>query len=503
MKQQTKFLEKLAAIFLIMAMVMPQYAAATITDGESIVIDANDNVTVNVDADNLGAGSFIVNDENFGFDTITTILSNAQSTTIGAGDANTITNSLTVAGTTTTNSGALNVGGATTLDSTLGVTGATTLTGALTANGGISADGGVFTVADTTGNVATSGTLDVAGLSSLDGGIDVNGGNFMVATNGNTSIGGTLGVTGNTSLSTLSTSGLATLDSASITNNATVGGTLGVTGNTSLSTLSTSGLATLDSASITNNATVGGTLGVTGNTSLSTLSTSGLATLDSASITNNATVGGTLGVTGALTANGGATLNSADSYSSATVGNSAVTLVADSDALSTNAQSSLSMAPTSASLLVNNNTTGESHGITISQTSTVISGGTDSTTLTLDDDGATFADEDTGAPVKVTGVADGVGAYDAVNMRQYNKLEDRVDKAYSGIASVAALAAIPPPVSGKDISLGLGYGNFENQNALAVGGKALVGKDRNMMLTGGVGFCGSTTTLSAGVGWSF
>jgi len=469
MKQQTKFLEKLAAIFLIMAMVMPQYAAATITDGESIVIDANDNVTVNVDADNLGAGSFIVNDENFGFDTITTILSNAQSTTIGAGDANTITNSLTVAGTTTTNSGALNVGGATTLDSTLGVTGATTLTGALTANGGISADGGVFTVADTTGNVATSGTLDVAGLSSLDGGIDVNGGNFMVATNGNTSIGGTLGVTGNTSLSTLSTSGLATLDSASITNNATVGGTLGVTGNTSLSTLSTSGLATLDSASIT----------------------------------NNATVGGTLGVTGALTANGGATLNSADSYSSATVGNSAVTLVADSDALSTNAQSSLSMAPTSASLLVNNNTTGESHGITISQTSTVISGGTDSTTLTLDDDGATFADEDTGAPVKVTGVADGVGAYDAVNMRQYNKLEDRVDKAYSGIASVAALAAIPPPVSGKDISLGLGYGNFENQNALAVGGKALVGKDRNMMLTGGVGFCGSTTTLSAGVGWSF
>jgi autotransporter adhesin len=121
----------------------------------------------------------------------------------------------------------------------------------------------------------------------------------------------------------------------------------------------------------------------------------------------------------------------------------------------------------------------------------------------LDDDGATFADEDTGAPVKVTGVADGVADYDAVNMRQYRKLEDRIDTAYSGIASVAAIAAIPPPVPGKDFSLGLGYGNFESQNAVAVGGKALVGKEKNTTLTAGVGFCGSTTTISAGVGWSF
>ncbi|MGH6801780.1 MAG: YadA-like family protein, partial [Methyloceanibacter sp.] len=78
------------------------------------------------------------------------------------------------------------------------------------------------------------------------------------------------------------------------------------TGNTTLSTVSTSGLATLDSASVTNNATVGGTLGVTGNTTLSTVSTTGLATLDSASVTNNATVGGTLGVTGQSYLNGGA-----------------------------------------------------------------------------------------------------------------------------------------------------------------------------------------------------
>ena len=141
----------------------------------------------------------------------------------------------------------------------------------------------------------------------------------------NETVTGTLGVTGNTTLSTVSTSGAATLNSASITNNETVGGTLGVTGNTSLSTVSTSGLATLNSASVTNNETVGGTLGVTGNTSLSTVSTSGLATLNSASVTNNETVGGTLGVTGnssfsTLSTSGAATLNSASVTNNETVG---------------------------------------------------------------------------------------------------------------------------------------------------------------------------------------
>jgi hypothetical protein len=54
--------------------------------------------------------------------------------------------------------------------------------------------------------------------------------------------------------------------------NATIGGTLGVTGNSSLSTLGTSGLATLSSLSVTNNAIVGGTLGVTGASTLGSVS---------------------------------------------------------------------------------------------------------------------------------------------------------------------------------------------------------------------------------------
>ena len=50
--------------------------------------------------------------------------------------------------------------------------------------------------------------------------------------------------------------------SLAVTNNATVGGTLGVTGNTTVATLSTSGAATLASGSVTGNFSVAGTLTV-------------------------------------------------------------------------------------------------------------------------------------------------------------------------------------------------------------------------------------------------
>jgi hypothetical protein len=183
-----------------------------------------------------------------------------------------------------------------------------------------------------------------------------------------------------------------------------------------------------------------------------------------------------------------------------------VVLQADDDALDTNSRAKLLMDPTSASLLVNTDS-GQSHGIRITQTSTIVYGGTSTTTLTLDDNGATFADEDTGNPVKVTGIADGTSDYDAVNMRQLggvmDRLNGRIDKAYSGIASTAALTAIPTPIPGKNVSFGLGFGNFESRSAIAFGTKALVGKNKDISLMAGMGYCDNTTTVSAGLGWSF
>jgi len=144
-------------------------------------------------------------------------------------------------------------------------------------------------VVDASGDLTVPGTLHVSGASTLAGvtvtSVSGGTGSFSsLSVSGNGTIGGTLGVTGATSLSTLSTSGLATLNSAAVTGNATVGGTLGVTG-----------LATLNSAAVTGDATVGGTFGVTGNTTLGgTLSTAGLATLNSLAVTNNAAITGTL-----------------------------------------------------------------------------------------------------------------------------------------------------------------------------------------------------------------
>lgn len=170
-------------------------------------------------------------------------------------------------------------------------------------------------------NEGSGGALDVYGSDDVirlrvnDTGVILS----SLLVTGNMTVGGTLGVTGHTTLTTLSTSGLATLNSAAVTTSLTVGTTLGVTGTstlgavnagaTSTTTLASSGLATLNSLSVTNNATVGGTLGVTG-----------VATLS-----NNAIVGGTLSVTGAtaltaLLATGNVILGDADTDTHRVVG---------------------------------------------------------------------------------------------------------------------------------------------------------------------------------------
>jgi hypothetical protein len=81
--------------------------------------------------------------------------------------------------------------GAATFGSTLGVTGASTLTGLLNANGGIAVDTDAFTVADTSGNTVVKGTF------AANSGITVDSTAFTVAdTSGNTAIAGTLTVSG-------------------------------------------------------------------------------------------------------------------------------------------------------------------------------------------------------------------------------------------------------------------------------------------------------------------
>ena len=123
-----------------------------------------------------------------------------------------------------------------------------------------------------------------AGLNNISG-----VGNLTVT--GNTTIGGTLGVTGNTSLTTLTTSGGNITDNAnlSVTGTTSMTGLLTTNGNIqdngTLTT--TSNITDQGNLSVTGNETVNGTLGVTGNTTLTTLTTSGAITDNS----NNLTLG--------------------------------------------------------------------------------------------------------------------------------------------------------------------------------------------------------------------
>ena len=171
--------------------------------------------------------------------------------------------------------------GAASLGSTLGVTGAVSLASTLDVDGNTTLDG--LAVSDA---ATFASTLGVTGEASLDGGIDVDESGSSVfsvhGTSGNTSVGGTLGVTG-----------ASTLASVGVTNNATVGGTLGVSGEASLD----GGIDVEESAS-----SVFSVNGTSGNTAIAgTLDVDGATTLDGLSVSGDATFGSTLAVTGEST----------------------------------------------------------------------------------------------------------------------------------------------------------------------------------------------------------
>lgn len=140
------------------------------------------------------------------------------------------------------------------------------------------------------------------------------------------------------------------------------------------------------------------------------------------------------------------------------------------------------------------NGNGNTRGLQIYENRTVLSGGSTSTSLTLNNTGAQFANIASGGPAKVSGVANGVDQYDATN---YGQLRE----AYGGIAAATSLAAIPGLAPGKRFSIGAGYGYFKDINAVAFGAKAAV--TTNIILSAGVGITGDNQTYSAGAGYSW
>jgi hypothetical protein len=207
-------------------------------------------------------------------------------------------------------------------------------------------------------NTGVAGTLGVSGAATLQSTLGVTG---ATTTRGITN-------TGNVGTQTLSTSGLATLNSASVSNNATVGGSLGVTGATTLSsTLGVVGAATLGSTlDVTGVSTLGRSTiaGATGNaaTVLKGGTNSGILTLqDGDTTTSGSTPAGT-----SITISGSGGGTAATVFQTTTNANttSVTTTVGTNASYADGSTAALQAGPTNA-VTVNSGNAGATPGVSI------------------------------------------------------------------------------------------------------------------------------------------
>jgi len=100
---------------------------------------------------------------------------------------------------------------------------------------------------------------------------------------------------------------------------------------------------------------------------------------------------------------------------------------------------------------------GNAHGLIVTERQATLSGGTRSSSLTLDDAGARFSRPGDGTPIRVTGVADGQSAFDAVNIRQLHR-------------AVAASMATAPQVNllPGQFGVGVGLGHYGSEQAIGI-----------------------------------
>jgi trimeric autotransporter adhesin len=248
------------------------------------------------------------------------------------------------------------------------------------------------------------------------------------------------------------------------------------------------------------------TVDSTGTTVVGGLTTDGLTvtggtTLNGGPTTINSTltqVNGASQFVGSLTQSGGDfNAISANGQNSITVNDTAVTITGTQGKGTQAPELSIGTGGDGSNVSLTNNT---GHGLTVTGTQTVLSGGTHSSFLTLNDSGAQFSNS-AGQPVRVTGVADGTAPYDAVNVRQLQHQETLLS---GGIAATAALAAIPPADADKTLAIGMGTGAYNGEVGLALGASYRITDE--IQFRGGAGFVptsGRRAVGSAGIAYSW
>ena len=282
-------------------------------DGAFTVADTSGNIatTGTLDVSGLASldggidvdGAFTVADTSGNIATTGTLGVTGESTLASATVSDLTSGRVVLAGT----AGAIEDSGNLTFDGAeLAVTGDVAATGDL--GGATATITGNATVGGTfgaTGAATLSSTLDVTGLASLDGGIDVDGAFTVANTSGNVATTGTLNA-GETTVSSATVSDLTD-------GRVVLAGAAGALEDSGNLTFNGSTLTVTGAASVSGNATVGGTLGVTGEATLASATISDVTathvmfagTAGAVEGSANLTWSGTLlDVTGGVTASG-------------------------------------------------------------------------------------------------------------------------------------------------------------------------------------------------------
>ncbi len=104
---------------------------------------------------------------------------------------------------------------------------------------------------------------------------------------------------------------------------------------------------------------------------------------------------------------------------------------------------------------------------------------------------------------QIHNVADGTAPGDAVNKRQLDALEQKLS---AGVASAAALGALPMPAGTKQMAVGVAAANYNGQTAVAVGGtfrQPYNAGTANLTFRFGAGFADRKSTITGAIGLSW
>ena len=103
---------------------------------------------------------------------------------------------------------------------------------------------------------------------------------------------------------------------------------------------------------------------------------------------------------------------------------------------------------------------------------------------------------------RITNVAPGQAATDAVNMQQFQSgMSDLARNAYSGTASAIALTMVPEVDANKNLAIGVGTAGYKGYQAVAVGLSARVTQSLKVKL--GAGISSAATTVGAGAAYQW